>query len=97
MPLPQQQDVMKQLIALRLGQQQRRDIAKWARDCLESARPIGDSLLLRTLVNMAAVDLPGFQHPFLYSHADFDAWMTELDWSLEQQTQLQRAQGISTR
>jgi hypothetical protein len=32
---------------------------------------------------MAAVDLPGFQHPFRYSHADFYARMGELDWALE--------------
>ena len=71
-------DVLLRLGALRAGHGNRETIAAWARSWQQSAQPIGDQLLLKMVVYLAAVDLKGIARPYLYGPADFGAWEMEL-------------------
>lgn len=58
--------------------QSREQAAHWARQWLQRSDPVGDSVLLKMLVYLAAADLPGFTRPYQYGPADFALWETEL-------------------
>lgn len=70
--------VLAWLHALRAERQSREQVALWARRWQQDSEPIGDSLLLKMVVHLAAADLQGFTRPYLYGPADFEAWETEL-------------------
>lgn len=70
--------LLAQLRKLREGPQGRERVASWARHWLHSDEAIGDPLLLKTMVYLAAADLPGPARPYLYGESDFEAWQTQL-------------------
>lgn len=72
------ENMLARLRALRGERQSREQVAHWARGWQQHKDPIGDSLLLKMVVYLAAADLQGFTRPYLYGPADFEAWETEL-------------------
>lgn len=76
-------EVLDRVRALHLGRQSRERVAKWARKWQYSPDPIGDELLLKMVVYLAAADLPGITKPYLYGPADFGAWESELFWATQ--------------
>lgn len=75
------ESVRDRLGALRRERQTREQVARWARRWLQHNEPIGDPLLLKMVVYLAAADLQGFTRPYLYGPADFEAWESELRWN----------------
>lgn len=70
--------VLAWLHGLRTERQDREQVARWAQWWQQHSEPIGDALLLKMVVHLAAADLPGFTRPYLYGPADFEAWEAEL-------------------
>jgi len=81
---PTHEAVLARLQALRLGTRSREDVARWARRWQQSPRPLRDKLLLKMIVYLAAVDLPGVRGRHLYGPADFEAWEIELRWETQE-------------
>lgn len=76
---PTRDDLAAKLRGLCTGQESRIDVAAWAISIInDDSLRVTDRLVWNMLKRLGAVDLPAPDREFLYTVADFEAWLAEL-------------------
>lgn len=77
---PTRDVVLRKLDELRSGSVARVDVAFWAMAIIDNDEmQVINQAVMRALTRLGAVDLPATDGDYLYTEADFEDWMADLN------------------